>query len=165
MSDAQANIVSKLSLKAAGVQPKRGSIKEGEPQDLAVVIGACRKSDTVQTTFGDSDRFIGDFEMTNMATGEVFRSTKLFLPDIFGEAMVNQLNARDDGDDSAVEFAVIIGVKYQEKGGFGYEYTVRPLVATKQRDSLAHLREAALAALPAPEKKEEEKPTTGKGKK
>jgi len=149
------SIVAKLSLKAMNCQPVKGSLKaDSAPVALARIFGIAKKYDVLTTTFGDSTRIIGDFEGINLKTGEVYKSTKCFLPPVISEIMVNALDAREEGD-SALEFALEIGAQYSEKGGHGYAYTVKPLVKTQTRDALSHLREKATVGLPqlaAPEK-------------
>lgn len=147
-SGAMDSILSKLSLKGMGCQPKKGEFKPDSPaRPLARIFGIAKKHDVVSTAFGDSPRIIGEFEGVNLATGEAFKATKAFLPNVIAEIMVNALDAREEGDE-ALEFAIEIGAQYSEKGGHGYAYTVKPLVKTKSRDALSHLREVVKQGLP-----------------
>lgn len=165
------NILSKLSLKGMNCQPARGSLKpDTAPFAIARIFGQAKKHDLVVTSFGDSERIIGDFEGINLATGEVFKSTKMFLPSVISEIMVNALDAAEAGD-AALEFALEIGVQYSEKSSTGYAYTVKPLIKTAARDALAHLRETVTASLPqlaapaAAAKPASDKPANGDKKK
>lgn len=146
----EVKLVSKLSLKSLKAQPPKNSLKEGEAHDIAVIYGIAGKAEAVQTSFGDSTRFVGDFKGKNLATGEVQRSTKTFLPGIVEEMLAQ---AVEEHEGANVEFGFVIGVEFSEKGSMGYAYTVRPVTAVKESDALKHLEdsvEAKLKALPAP---------------
>lgn len=148
MSDPK--IVSKISLKSIGAAPAKGSVQPGKPVTLAAIYGSASRHESVTTTFGDSTRFVGNFEAVNAADGEIFRSGKMFLPSIVEELLRDAVDAVGEG---SVEFALEIGAEHSEKGNMGYAYTVRPLRKMAESDSLAHLRaEVAekMKALPAP---------------
>jgi len=158
---AEAKIVSKISLKSIGATPAKNSVEAGKPVTLAAIYGTVHKHETVTTTFGDSERFVGNVEAINIATGDTYRSGKMFVPSIVEELLAAAVDSVEDG---SVEFALEIGAEHSEKGNMGYAYTVKPLRKMAEADSLAHLRaEVAdkLAALPAPEAK----PETSKGAK
>ena len=152
-TNAPASIKSKLSVKAMNCQPKKGEFKQGDaPRNLCNIIGTIRKYETVSTSFGESLKFIGAFEATNIATGEVATSTRLFVPKMLEEIFANAVDAREDND-ADLSFAVTIGAEYSEKGATGYAFTVTPIVAVTARDPLADLRERtqqAMRALAAP---------------
>jgi hypothetical protein len=147
-------ILPKLALKSMGAQPAKGSIKDGEAIRLAAIYGTVSHHECIQTTFGDSERFRGDFEGVNIATGEIYRSSSLFLPAIVEDMMIEALEAAGEG--KKVEFALEIGAEYSEKGNTGYAYSVRPLRKLQESDALRTIREEVaghLKALPAPAKK------------
>lgn len=152
----EAKIVSKISLKSIGATPAKGSVEAGKPITIAALYGAVHKHETVTTTFGESERFIGNIEAVNAATGEVFRSGKMFVPSIVEELLAAAVDSIDDG---SVEFALEIGAEHSEKGNMGFAYTVKPLRKMAEADSLAHLRaEVAnkLKTLPAPSASEKQ---------
>lgn len=157
-------LLSKLSLKGMGAQPKARSLKEGDKFAIAAIYGSANRHDVASSTFGDSVRFMGDFEGITIATGKRFRSGKAFLPGIVEDILADAINGLDqEKGQTSVEFAFEIGVEYSEKGNTGYQYTVKPLVKLAQSDALAHLRDTvgtALKALPAPEP--QEKPKAGR---
>lgn len=158
------NLVAKLSLKAMGAQPKPHSVGEGEKRVIAAMYGSASKHDVVNTTFGDSTRFHGQFEGVNAATGEIFRSTKLFVPQVVEDILRDAVDQLEDG--ASVDFALEIGVEHSAKGNTGYAYTVKPLTKVQVSDALQSLRDLtakALASLPAPNAAESEAPK-GKGK-
>ncbi|WWT38629.1 ssDNA binding protein [Enterobacteria phage PRDmint] len=136
-------IVSKLTLKTIGAQPKPHSVKENTA--LASIYGRIRGKKVGQSTFGDFIKFEGEFEGVNIATGEVFRSGALILPNVLETLLAGAV----DGDNT-VDFAVEIWAKPSEKGNTGYEYGVKPLIEPAASDELAALRNQVKAALPAP---------------
>ncbi|WYA79124.1 ssDNA binding protein [Salmonella phage PKJ.Ry.20.3] len=136
-------IVSKLTLKTIGAQPKPHSVKENTA--LASIYGRVRGKKVGQSTFGDFIKFEGEFEGVNIATGEVFRSGALILPKVLESLLAGAV----DGENT-VDFAVEIWAKPSEKGNTGYEYGVKPLIEPAASDELAALRNQVKAALPAP---------------
>ncbi len=143
-----ANFLAKLSLKGMGCQPRKGEFTpESAPRALCRLFGTVSDHEVISTTIGDSTRFKGDVEGINLATGEVYKSFKMFLPNIISEVMENALDKREDPEQH-LEFGFEIGAQYSEKGRTGYAYTVKPFVKTDTRDALAHLREKAVADLP-----------------
>ncbi len=158
-------LLNKISLKGINAQPKTGSFVEGSgenakvlpPRSLAVIYGKANSYTVKQSQYGDSFQFNGVFEATNAQTGEIFRSSKVFLPNVIADLFTAAI---DDADGSAVEFALEIGAKHAANA-FGYEYTVKPLVELQEADELASLRGVAQKALPAPSA---EKPAKGKAK-
>lgn len=156
-------IIAKLSLKAMGATPSKGSLEPGKPVVLAAIYGVANKSEIITTNFGESTRFSGNFEGVNAQTGEIFRSGKAFLPAIVESMLEEAVASVEDG---GVEFAFEIGAEHSEKGNMGYAYTVRPLRKMAESDSLSHLRDEVkshLHALPAPD--HSEKPAEKNAKK
>ena len=163
MTTAEPKLIAKLSMKGMGAQPAVRSVEKGESYAIAHLYGSASKHDVVTTTFGDSVRFLGNFEGVNVKTGEHYRAGKAFLPSIVSEILADAVDKLEDGQ--SVDFAFEIGVEYSEKGNTGYSYTVKPLVKLQESDSLSHLRELsqkAMAALPAPSKTEPEKGKPGR---
>lgn len=151
-------ILPKLALKSMGAQPNKGSIEPGQEKRLAAIYGTVSHHESIQTTFGDSERFRGDFEGVNIETGEIFRSGSMFLPAIVEDMMIEALDAAGEG--AKIEFALEIGATYSEKGNTGYAYTVRPLRKLQESDALRAIREEVaghLKALPAPAATEKSK--------
>ncbi|WWT37761.1 ssDNA binding protein [Enterobacteria phage PRDaquamarine] len=139
-------IVSKLTLKTIGAQPKPHSVKENTA--LASIYGRVRGKKVGQSTFGDFIKFEGEFEGVNLATGEVFRSGALILPKVLESLLAGAV----DGENT-VDFAVEVWAKPSEKGNTGYEYGIKPLIEPAASDELAQLRQTVkAAALPAPAK-------------
>jgi hypothetical protein len=171
-------ILNKITMKTIGAQPKPRSVTE--KKDLCHIFGTAIGFREGSTTYGVFRKFEGNFEAVDLQSGEVFKSKWLLLPEIVEALLTEQLTnlgavggrmktADDKGtegtpSETPVDFAFSIGVKpiFEKDGktivdkGQGYEYTVRPMMESKQADSLAHLREvsskARQPALPAPEK-------------
>ena len=147
----------KISLKSIGVQPKTGQpITEGP---VAHIYGSARNYLVGTSTYGEFVKFRGDFEATNLATGESYRSANLLLPDIASTLLITALHAagakhgtvktattaENPGEPATapVEFAIEIGIrktKNDKPGGAGYEFTLRPLIETRDSDPIAALR-------------------------
>ena len=155
-------LLSKISMKGVGAQPSKGSVtKDQGTIPLAIMYGRTTRYTVGQSTFGEFTKFNGSFEATNVKTGESFRSGNILLPRIVEDLLRGALDDREDAN-SALEFALEIGVKYSENP-MGYEYTVRPLVELAASDELSHLRDTAVKALPAP--KNDGAAPSGKSKK
>jgi hypothetical protein len=139
-------LLNKITMKAIEVQPKAGTLKEGEKLALARVFGRASNCKAKTSDYGESFCFNGNFEAIRISDGAVFKSAKVFLPKTIEGLLAEALTSSE----GAVDFAVEIGVKHAANA-FGYEWTVKPLVEnTGQADELAHLRGPATAALPAP---------------
>lgn len=141
----QVNLLKKMSAKTI-----IGKIEPPEKQtDLFAIYGVATGTKTGSSTFGDWLAFIGDFEGVHMESGEVNRSPVCFLP----EPAQGMLEAALLKNENGVEFSFIIGVKPNKTSTTGYEYTVKPVVASKQNDALEKLRTATVQALPPPVEK------------
>lgn len=139
-------LLNKITMKAIGVQPKSGELAEGQKIALARVFGRSQGAKLKQSDYGESFAFSGNFEAVRISDGEHFKASKVFLP----KTIEGLLAAAHNESDEPIDFAIEVGVKYA-KNAFGYEWTVTPLIEnTGAADQLAHLRGAALAALPAP---------------
>lgn len=101
-------------------------------KDVMDVVGVCTATRTGNTTFGDFIGLRGQFQATNLESGEVVRSSQCFLPDDVTDLIVAQLSM--DGV-SSVEFAFRIGQKASNTS-IGYEYTAIPLLDTQQNDPI-----------------------------
>lgn len=145
-------LLQKLSYKTVVGKVNRRELPE-DKSDLLVmrVIGQASKSITVNTDFGASIGFIGNFEATNVITGEVFRSGKMFLPPVAANLLDGAVAAANGG---AVDFAFDIGVK-EADNQIGYEYTASPLIEAGANDPISILKANLIKnapALPAPTK-------------
>lgn len=120
----------------------------GIEQPLLRVVGIADKIKTGNSNFGEWVRFMGQFDATNILTGEVFRGPGLHLPAMITELLrpVVEKNVADKGN--GVTFAFDIGVK-PAANAFGYEYTVTDLVPTQDADPLSLLKSQLLANAPA----------------
>lgn len=142
--------------------------KEGKYERLFTIIGSAESVRMGESNFGPWTAFLGEFEAVNIQTGEVFKGSQAFVPEPAESMIAAKLRETDEEGKRAhtsVEFAFEVGVKgiiFADRET--YEYTVKPLVEAQQSDKLSALRDAAKAALPAPEKVEnaDEKKTTGK---
>jgi hypothetical protein len=137
------------------------TVQRGVKQNLMRVFGQCDKTKPIVTNFGESTEFQGQFEATNALTGEVFRSTKLFLPPLVeglvkeqvegallaAEKAAAEAGTKFDGK-AGVQFAFDIGAD-SANNAHGYQYTIVPLTAPSQADPLALMKAALLGNAPA----------------
>lgn len=144
------------------------NIEMGVKVSLFRVYGVARGLKRGESNFGPWTAFTGDFEAVKVSTGEVFRSSQLFLPEVAELMLVGPV--MDVKNVGGVQFAFDIGAKGEETS-VGYQYTCDALLEVSDNDPLAALK-AILPAprLAAPKQEEaaqatETKPATGKGKK
>lgn len=113
--------------------------------------GIASRTKGITTDYGSAVRFIGQFRAVNLDTGELFTSTRLYLP----SALEEELQAAMSGAESA-EFGLRIFVIYDKSNtGMPYYYDAESLVKPANTDALAALEEKVLAArkvLPSPKK-------------
>lgn len=141
-----------------------GTVRPPEkPTSLYTVIGIANGLRTGNTTYGDFVALTGQFEATNLETGEQYTAPQCFLPEPLCGMIAAQLRTTDkEGNRTtmSVRFAVEVGIK-PAKSTMGYEYTVRELVDTSEGDPLEDLRQA----LPAPKDADEKEAKKGSAKK
>lgn len=152
-----AALISKITLKAIGAQPKPHTIKTRTR--VAEIYGSARKYSIGSSTFGSFVKFHGDFEGVNCADGETFRSPALLLPELAQELLVSALNhagatagklkseenkgTEGESASSAVDFAfavICVPVADGKPSTTGYTYQIEPIVEPTGADPLAALR-------------------------
>lgn len=121
------------------------TVQRAVEQPLMRVIGLANDTKTGNSTYGAWLSFSGQFEATNILTGEVSRSGNLFLPDVATELLAPVVKAAS-GIDVMIGFD--IGVKPCNNAQ-GYEYTVTPLTEPSEDDPIARLKASAFSSLPA----------------
>lgn len=134
-------LLKKISVKTVCGKPK-------PPEDskigwLMEVFGVANDIKRGTSDKGDWYGFVGAFQALDMATGTVYRSGMLFIPDIAGGLMLPQLL---DENNKSVEFGFRIGIKKDESSAVGYVYTAEPLLAVNENDPielLAHKMKGA----------------------
>ena len=144
------NLIRKISAKS--VCGKVEKPKKATP--LFIVFGIASKTKAGNSDFGPWTALLGQFEATNLETGEVFQAPQCFLPEPMNSLIATQLEATDEEGNrevNSVQFSVEVGVKPNETP-IGYEYTTKTVVKSDEADPLAALRNASKAALPAPKK-------------
>jgi len=144
------SLVRKISAKS--VCGKVEKPKKATP--LFTVIGIASKTKSGQSDFGPWTSLLGQFEATNIDTGELFIAPACFLPEPLNSMIAASLEETDDEGkqvNRSVQFAVEVGYKPNETA-IGYEYTTKEIVESDQADPLAALRAEAKKGLPAPKK-------------
>lgn len=126
----------KMSAASMSAIPKgyKKDMEHGDTKAIFNVIGIADGFEVGESSMGEWTAFDGTFQASTLATDkpEIFRSKKLFLPDIARDMLVDALQGVEGGK---VEFALEIGIRrvvkknaQGEETGAGYEYTVEPLV-------------------------------------
>jgi hypothetical protein len=116
---------------------------------LMQVIGNAIGKKSGQSSYGDWTALMGQFQATNLETGEVSEAAQLFLPEV---ALTPLLVAMAAPEARGVEFALVLSARYVKQakpGGVPYEYTWEPLLPPDANDPITRIK-ARLAALPAP---------------
>lgn len=136
-----AKLIKKISAKNVCGKMKQEVLTQGpdgkdiigfKEKDIMQVIGVATATRSGETTFGDFMGLRGQFQATNLETGETFRSSQCFLADDLTDLIAAQLSTEGV---KTVEFAFMVGIRPNETA-IGYEYTARPLMETSNNDPL-----------------------------
>ncbi len=145
------NLVRKISAKSVCGKLE----KPTKATSLFIVGGIANKVKRGSSDYGDWAALVGQFEATNIETGEVFVGPQCFLPEPLNSMMAATLDETDaEGErvNASVQFAVEVGYKKADTAT-GYEYTTKEIVSADAADPLAAIREEMTKALPAPVEK------------
>lgn len=141
---AKPTLIAKLSVKGIGCVP----VGRKEATKLCIVVGKAngiktgdQKDKTGEIT-GKWSALTGVFQAKNLETGEVFRSSKLFLPGGIHEVIEEGVKKLGESGGS-VEFALEIR-SIESSSPAGYKYQAVPLIEPQEsQDELASLVAAA----------------------
>ena len=121
---------------------------------MGVVVGAS----VGNRTMPDNSRsewlaFKGQFEATNLITGEVYQSGACIMPGALPDMLYGAIK-NDDGTFKNAEFAVEFGAHYDKGAATSYVFDTKTLLAPKESDAMAALKAqvaqtAGLLAAPA----------------
>jgi hypothetical protein len=126
------NLVRKISMKSLGLTKAKlqDIVKESEgPVVVCRILGVVRKTEVIETEFGESQKFHGDFEAIVSETGEIYRAPVAFVPGAAGDL----IGGAPEG--SAFAFDILVKSSTQ---AIGYEYLARPII--EGEDPLEKLR-------------------------
>lgn len=144
------NVLAAFAVNETTKQPNLGDKKV-----LFRVFGIANSSKTGTSNFGEWTSFKGLFEAIILETGEVLRSSDLFLPEVATDALLPVVAKNVEDGGNGVRFAMDIGaVIVADRTNplvMKYEYTCAPVIDVAQDDPLAAFK-AVLPALPAPTK-------------
>ena len=122
---------------------------KGKPIKLFNVVGIASGAKPGSTQMGDYLKLVGDFEATNLETGEVSQSGACILPNFVTDGIGAAL-MRPNAE--SVEFALTIGAKPDEKSVTGYQYTCESLLPPSEHTPLVALKAKLGGLLAAPKK-------------
>jgi hypothetical protein len=146
-------ILSKISYKTVcGKVNRRELPADGSSKLVMRVLGQASAMKNGNTDFGEFTAFVGMFEATNVETGEVSRSGKIFLPSAAEVMLAGALQ----GSTGPVAFGFDIGVR-ESDNAIGYEYTAESIFDVAETDPVEQMKKTMTAkALPAPTKTQEQ---------
>jgi hypothetical protein len=162
------NYLSKITTVTVGLSPKAMTAiataeenAEKLPLTVMRVYGNVKSTVKAVSNFGETVGFIGEFEAINAIDQQVFRSKKLFLPEMGAMALSDALNAaKAKSPEAFVEFGYDIGVTKNTSsknagGGWQHQWVIIPLRnpnVDNQEDQLSRLGKSLgdVPALPAP---------------
>lgn len=143
MADAvrTAQLKKKISVKTVFGKPDSRLIWEGG-KDFSLpcvrVVGSVNKLRTGQGDFGPWVAFKGSFIAVNLQTGESFKGSELFLPEVASDLIEN---AVIDADGATVNIAFDIeAIRGRDEDSF--EYTARPHMEVEESDPLLMLAQS-----------------------
>jgi hypothetical protein len=162
---AEIHTAKQLTLKALGCEPESVvDIKETRARmPLAHIYGIASRFGFQEDSRGTGRTytfFIGNFEGTNLQTGEQLQSNKLYLPDTAAEKLeATMAAAQRKLKNSTVDFAFEIASVKNENSHGGYSYDVKDLLKPETSDPLERVRELSKEHWPKskPENKQEKK--------
>lgn len=136
-------ILRKLTISTCGwdVAAIKKELGDNPKVDLLKVVGVCQSAQSGASALGEYFKLIGEFRGINMATGEIYASTRCILPNFIAEGIGYALTTSDN-----VEFGILIGAKAKPSSVTGYEFTVKPLIEPKVNDQLEKLMLIATSA-------------------
>lgn len=137
--------------------------KEGSDGRIPVmrVVGICtgykagktvRNLPTGEPQTSEWFALTGQFAATNLKTGKVYRAGKCFLPNAGTDIILGCFLGLDEGAKPAIEFAFEVTAVRDDKAATGYVWETASLIEPSADDPMEKLlKQASIAALPAPE--------------
>lgn len=137
--------------KLVNAHMKDGEIADGIVIKLVRIVGKCNRFEVKSNDLGDSVCLKGQFQATNLITGESARGGTCYMPDVAAEAVAGML--QDDVE--SVEFGFDISLLSDSTSIVGYVYDVLPLIQPQEDDALNRLADSlpSIPALEAPKEK------------
>jgi len=150
-------IAKKITVKAVVGDVKRhvikladseGVVADGQTIPLLRVVGKCNRYEVKTNDYGDSVCLKGQFEATNLETGEATRAPSCYLPEIAADSVAGLLQ----GEIESVDFAYDISIRTDADAITGYVYECVPLIEPQEDDVMTRLSKSLPKALAAPKK-------------
>lgn len=117
----------------------------GERLELFTVLGLAVGQKTGISSYGDWTALLGQFEATNLETGETFSGPSLFLPSVaLTSLQVAMMAEGSRGVEFAIKVCAVLS-KSNKPGAAAYEYTWEPLIPPDANDPVTRLKARLLA--------------------
>lgn len=142
-------ILGKLTMKTMGIVPAKCNEKKynGQAAPLCKIYGNAMKLKPYTMDDGTQTfAVIGTFEAVDSETGEVFRSSRLFLPEGVHETLIDAVKVLPDDPAASVTFGFDVR-SVPSASPAGYSYQTRPLLQNVNSDPLSALRGEIGAAI------------------
>jgi len=114
---------------------------DGTVVPLYTVFGQATSYKSGESNYGPWNVFNGTFEAVSAQDGDIYRSSKVFIPDPMENMLIKALN---DGA-ALVEFGLVVSAKKRDDLDRGYEYIISPTIEVSTSDTLSNIRAIALS--------------------
>lgn len=132
--------------KAATIEKFMGTAKSHP--DFAAISGDITGYGTKKGAFGENFYFNGSFVAINRKSGQIFTSSKIYLPNDLADNAVAAFNGRSK-DSEGVHFHAHIQIALDPSSATGYTFVSQPIKTPESINREAELI-AKLTNLPAP---------------
>lgn len=133
-----ASLKKKISVKTVYGKPDPRTIPENGSIPVMRVMGQVTGLRTGQGDFGPWVAFKGEFIAVNLGTGESFKGSQLFLPEVASDLIENAvINAEGSNVNVAFDIEAIRGRTSDD-----FEYTAKPHMEVEESDPLLMLVKA-----------------------
>ena len=115
-------------------------LTEANPDDnleIARIVGIATSSEIKTTKYGDSIKFMGQFEAQNVVTGQKYRAKILYVPSIAQDMIDTMMQAVPAGEECNVQFAIAITAKFRDtEEGTRFAFHANSLLKTTRAPDL-----------------------------
>jgi|NOAtaT_6_FD_contig_21_9652368_length_576_multi_3_in_0_out_0_2 hypothetical protein len=112
-----------------------------EPTDLFTVFGIVHGVKKIESQFSDEpdNCYIGDFEAVNLKSGEIFKGSKLYLPEPANTMLDTKVQAAQ-GQKTKFKYTIGVTAPTDKRNKAGYEFIANDLMAAVSDQEMDELR-------------------------